>query len=115
MVGKYQIGVFVIVGVIGMCDAGESQALSLVLPILEDEWGITALDESLMGSFVYAGNNCIRGIGYLVGSLLSGFVGDRFGRRHPIVISSAIMFTVGMAGAFMPNFVLYTVFRYIHH
>ena len=46
---------FIIVGVIGMCDAGESQALSLVLPILEKEWGIDDFQESLMGSLVYAG------------------------------------------------------------
>lgn len=47
--------IFIVVGVIGMCDAGESQALSLVLPILEKEWGISGFQESLMGSLVYAG------------------------------------------------------------
>jgi len=83
-----------------------------VLPILEKEWGISDLDESLMGSFVYVGFEINIFLGYLVGSLISGFIGDRYGRKHTIVVASGIMFIVGLVGAFMPNFTLYTIFRY---
>lgn len=39
-------------------------------------------------------------------------MGDKYGRKSTIVISSAVMFSVGFVGAFMPNFALYTTFRY---
>ncbi|KAM3133742.1 hypothetical protein pb186bvf_014151 [Paramecium bursaria] len=101
----YQIYVFVIVGLIGMCDAGETQAISIVFPILETEWNISGFEESLLGSLVYTG--------YFVGSLLSGPIADKIGRRKPLVVSSLLMFAVAFVGAFMPNFALYTIFRVI--
>jgi putative MFS transporter len=73
------------------------------LPILEKEWGISDFQESLMGSLIYSG--------YLVGSLFSGFIADRYGRKYPIFLASGIMFALALIGAFMPNYILYTTFR----
>ena len=49
-------------------------------------------------------------LGYFVGSLLSGPIADKIGRRKPLVVSSLLMFAVAFVGAFMPNFALYTIF-----
>lgn len=85
-----------------MCDAGESQAISLVLPILEREWGISPFQESLLGSLVY--------VGYFFGSLLSGEIADSQGRRGPIIVASGLMSVIAVFGAFMWNFTLYLIF-----
>lgn len=49
-------------------------------------------------------------MGYFCGSLISGEVADKKGRKGPINVASIIMFVVAVIGAFMPNFVLYTIF-----
>lgn len=49
-------------------------------------------------------------VGYFFGSLFSGEIADKFGRRVPIIIASLIMFIVALVGAFMPTFVLYLIF-----
>lgn len=56
-----------------------------------------------MGSLIYSG--------YLIGSLLSGFIADRFGRKFPIFLASGLMFVCALIGAFMPNYILYTILR----
>ena len=91
-----------------MCDAGETQAISIVFPILEKEWQITDNQKSLLGSLIY--------IGYFIGSLFSGVFADNYGRKPSLIYSSGIMFICAIIGAFMPNFVTYMilVFYYIY-
>lgn len=74
-----------------------------MLPILQKQWHISDLQVSLLGSLVY--------LGYMAGSLLSGFIADRYGRKNPIIISSFVMFLLALAGAFMPEYISYTVLR----
>ncbi|CAD8076798.1 unnamed protein product [Paramecium sonneborni] len=100
---KYQIYVFIIVGLIGMCDGGETQAISIVFPILEKEWNVSDSQKSLLGSLIY--------IGYFIGSLFSGVFADNYGRRSSLLWSSGIMFMCAIIGAFMPNFISYMIFR----
>ena len=47
----------------------------------------------------------------MIGSILSGFLAESYGRKKTIIVSSIIMFIVSLAGAYMPEYISYTLFR----
>ncbi|XP_061442113.1 solute carrier family 22 member 13-like [Rhineura floridana] len=52
-------------------------------------------------------------LGLLTGALASGLLSDRFGRRPITLLSLLIEGTFGVAAAFVPNFYLYSAFRFL--
>ncbi|XP_075246019.1 solute carrier family 22 member 16-like [Convolutriloba macropyga] len=51
--------------------------------------------------------------GLLCGSPVNGYLADRFGRRSQILLCSLIVLVFGILGPVMPNYMLYSVFRFI--
>lgn len=70
-----------------LCDGFDLGVLSFAAPSILKEWGIT--DRTAMGSVFSASI-----MGILFGSLLFGYIGDKFGRRTAIVSALA---TIGLA------------------
>ena len=78
--------------------------LSLVIPLLQNDPSMNTdyIEESL-GTVVY--------IGYFIGALMSGHIGDRMGRKSPIIYSNILMFTLGLLSAFPANIVVFILVR----
>merc|ERR1719198_130566 len=60
--------------------------------LLHDEWELSPFQRGFMVSVVF--------IGFAVGNIISGKIGDNFGRRPSILLAYALIGTFGMLTAF---------------
>jgi len=101
--GKYHYKVFFILGLLGMADGSESIVISFVIPIFMKEFQPTFDFESDLGTCIY--------IGYFIGSLLSGYFSDKYGRKRPVIYSNLLMIILGLISAFPPGLVSFIFLR----
>lgn len=86
-----------------IADGAEALVLSFLNPVLENEWGITNFQQSLLGSMVF--------VGFFIGCITSGQLGDRFGRRLPLIFGLLFNFIFGFSSAFSENFLILVIIR----
>ena len=84
-------------------EALDAGIIAFILPVIREQWGLTSLQTGLVASSTY--------IGFLVGALLSGLLGDRFGRRVVMMWALFIFCAMTMANAFVHNWQLFFLFR----
>ena len=72
--GKYEKLVIFILGFIFIADGIEVSALSLILPILREEWEISENLQGLMGTMLF--------LGLFLGSFFAGMFTDKLGRTR---------------------------------
>lgn len=101
--GRFHWMVFLILGLYGVADGAEMLVLSLTTRALEREWGLSPALKGLLGSSIF--------VGFLVGSLVAGPLGDKFGRRLPFLCSTAALFVTGFASAFAPDYTSLVLLR----
>ena len=89
----------IIVGVATFFDAFDAIAIATVLPVLVPMWKLTPPDIGFMISAGY--------VGQLIGALLFGWIGERYGRM-PAMVGSIALFAVM---SFVCGLVLDTVTR----
>lgn len=77
--------------------------ISFLIPILENEWNLTLDQQSVLSSVFF--------IGFFFGSIASGQIGDRLGRRKPLLVSVFFNFTFGIISSFSVNFLMLCIFR----
>lgn len=94
--GPYHIKCYVVLGLILMNDGAESLVLSILQNILKTEWHLTESQNSWIGTAVF--------IGFLIGSLVSGKVSDKYGRRKPLIFLALALYIVALASAFAQNY-----------
>ena len=51
--------------------------------------------------------------GYVVGSLVSGIIADKFGRRPTIIIFAVLLLLSGIAAFFSPCIIVFNIFRWV--
>src|SRR5512133_3400798 len=83
--GRFRAGVFVLLGACLVMDGFDLQAMGYVAPALVREWGIPS---AVMGPVFGAGL-----FGLFLGSIASGVVADRIGRR-PVLLVATLAFSV---------------------
>lgn len=76
-------------------DTMKPLTLSFVLPGMSDEYGISIASASTL--------NVVALTGTTVGSVVWGMLGDRFGRRAPLVLATVLFIATSVCGA-MPSF-----------
>jgi len=86
--GRYQYISYIFIGLTQFSDGAEIVALSVLLPVLKTEWHISEGQQGLLGSVLF--------FGIFLGSLLGGYVSDRYGRRQSLLYASLIQFIVGV-------------------
>jgi len=90
-------------GFIFIADGIEISALSLILPLLREEWDISENLQGLMGTMLF--------LGMFLGSLLAGIFTDRLGRKTTVLYVSLIQFFVGIYSALVHNVYLFIIVR----
>ena len=89
-----QILVLVLIGC--LFDSFEQNTIGLVGPILREQWGLTGTDIGFLNTITFASA--------AIGRLLSGILGDRYGRRIMLTFN-LLLFTIGSAlCALAPSF-----------
>lgn len=89
-----QILALVLIGC--LFDSFEQNTIGLVAPILREQWGLTGADIGFLNTVTFGAA--------AAGRLLSGILGDRYGRRVMLSIN-LLLFTLGSAAcALAPNF-----------
>ncbi len=95
----------IIVGVATFFDAFDALAIATVLPVLVPMWKLTPPE---IGLLISAGF-----LGQLIGALLFGWIGERFGRMPAMMWSIALFAVMSLVSAFAWNYDSFLVFRVI--
>ncbi|CAI2936577.1 MFS transporter [Aminobacter niigataensis] len=96
-----QIIALVLIGV--LFDAFEQNTIGVSGPMLKASWGLTGADIGLLNTITFGSA--------AIGRLLSGILGDRYGRRVMLTFN-LLLFTIGsLACALAPNFAALAIAR----
>ncbi len=90
--GRFRVGVFVLLGACLVMDGFDLQAMGYVAPALVREWG---LPSARMGTVFGAGL-----LGLFLGSIASGVVADRIGRRPVLLVATLVFAAFTLLTAF---------------
>lgn len=95
-----------IIGGLGLAfEALDAGIIAFILPSLREQWGLTGAQAGWIASSTY--------VGFLVGALLSGLLGDRFGRKVVMMWSLVLFCVATFVNAFATNFHEFYVLRMI--
>lgn len=98
-----QIIILILIGC--LFDSFEQNTVGIIGPILKTQWGLTGADIGFLNTVTFASA--------ALGRLLSGYLGDRFGRRIMLTIN-LLLFTIGsLLCAVAPSFGFLCVARAI--
>ena len=93
-----------LIGGLGYTFDGMDVAITaFLLPALRDIWTLDGAQLGLIGSATP--------IGVLIGALLAGYMGDRFGRKTVMCWALAIYCIMTLVAAFSPNFSVFIIAR----
>jgi len=101
--GRYQMITYFFMAFTTFSDGSEIVSLSILVPILQKEWNISDTQQGLLGTVLFTG--------IFLGSLLSGLVSDRFGRRQALLYATLVQFIVGVISALISNIALFILVR----
>jgi putative MFS transporter len=101
--GRYQYYLMILLGIIFLSDGMEMTALSLIIPLLKKEWGIS---EGLIGTL-----GSVMFLGLFLGSLVSGFVTDKLGRKRTLEVISLVQFILGVYSTTINNVYIFLFIR----
>lgn len=91
-------------GGVWFADGSELLLISAVTSSVAAEWNLDPMQRGSMVTVVY--------IGVLFGNLISGPMGDRYGRRHLILASYIGIFVFSMLSSFMMTFSMLCLWRF---
>jgi AAHS family 4-hydroxybenzoate transporter-like MFS transporter len=94
-IGGLQIRVAAICTLIQMCDGYDVGSIGWAVPSLTHAWNIAP--SAFAMAFLWSN------LGVMVGALISGPIGDRFGRKPLLIVSVAIFGLASLASAFSPS------------
>ncbi|PKI35681.1 hypothetical protein CRG98_043927, partial [Punica granatum] len=95
--GRFQALVLAYAGMGWISEAMEMMLLSFIGPAVQSLWGLSAQEQSLITSIVFAG--------MLVGAYSWGIVSDKHGRRKGFLITAIVTAGGGFLSAFSPNYI----------
>lgn len=95
-VGWYHILVLVVGGFGLLADGAEMTVLSLIIYVLEDEWGLNTIELGVLTGGIFLGV----GLGYLC----AGYFTKKYGRLGLLKVSFGFIFCFGVTSGFMWDF-----------
>jgi len=103
--GWYQVKVFTYLSWITFSDGAEIMVISLVTKILQSDWNLSDGEVELMGGILF--------LGMIIGTALSGPLGDKLGRKVTLLSGTTVLFVFGVISAFMPDYWSFVLMRSI--
>lgn len=88
-----------------MADGAGLLIIGILTKVLENEWNLPAYQVELVGGIMF--------VGMIIGVALSGYLGDKIGRRLCLIIFAAVIMASSVSSAFMPEFWSLTIMRCI--
>nr|XP_006824205.1 PREDICTED: synaptic vesicle glycoprotein 2C-like [Saccoglossus kowalevskii] len=102
--GRYQIQLFFVLGLGIMADGVEVFLMGYVLSSADRELCLSDWEKGWLSGMVF--------VGMLIGALTWGYVSDRIGRRHTLIICLSVNAIFAFSSAFVQTFVQFLVFRF---
>lgn len=102
--GVYQLRMAVVTGCGWFADLLELGIISVLLPILHEEWGLTEGEKGLLGSSVY--------LGMMIGALICGISADKIGRKPVFMMSLLVASVAGFLSALSMNYTFLLATRF---
>lgn len=98
--------VLLLMGGLGfMFEAIDAGIIAFILPVVRTKWHLTSFETGLLGSSTY--------VGFLVGALFAGLLGDKFGRRIVMMWALAFFCVLTLANAFVNDWHTFAFLRAI--
>lgn len=95
-----------VIGGLGLAfEALDAGIIAFILPSLREQWGLTGVQAGWIASSTY--------VGFLVGALLAGLLGDRFGRKVVMMWALVLFCVATFVNAFATNFHEFYLLRMI--
>lgn len=94
-VGRFQYKLLLMGGLGYMFEAWDAGIIAFLLPALREQWQLTSLEVGYLASSTY--------VGFLVGALIAGGIGDRYGRKNVMLWALVLFCVANIAGAFVNN------------
>jgi putative MFS transporter len=88
-----------------MFEAIDAAIIAFILPVVRTKWHLTSLQTGMLGSSTY--------VGFLLGALFAGLLGDRFGRRVVMMWALAFFCVLTFANAFVNDWQTFALLRAI--
>lgn len=101
--GRYQYKIYTILALLSLSEGAQIMTFTLMIPILEKEWGVTKYVNSLQASLIF--------VSFVIGSVLSGLIADRFGRKWPAILSSFLNIVFSFLSCVSPEIITLIVLR----
>ena len=99
----FSVEMIVLTGCGWIADGMETTSLSLLLPVLKDDWSLSSGNLATLSATA--------SVGQAVGAVVCGAAADVFGRRRSFVWSLAVVGIFGLASAFARSFATYAALR----
>ena len=103
--GKYQFITFILLAICCLLEGAEVISLSFLNLILENIWGVSDFQISLLGSCIFGG--------VFLGSLISGFLADTYGRKPIFLIFGFLVLITNIISSLAPNYLFLIISRSI--
>jgi len=88
-----------------MFEAIDAAIIAFILPVVRTKWHLTSFETGILGSSTY--------VGFLVGALFAGLLGDRFGRRVVMMWALTFFCVMTFANAFVNDWHTFAALRAI--
>jgi putative MFS transporter len=81
----------------------EMVVISLLYTALHKDWGISKLEEGVLAGVIF--------LGFLVGNIVGGYLGDQWGRRNTLLLSGVVFLVAATLSAFAPDLITLCLLR----
>ncbi|WP_321784785.1 MFS transporter [Burkholderia pyrrocinia] len=102
---RFHFKLLVMGGLGFMFEAIDAAIIAFILPVVRTKWHLTSFETGLLGSSTY--------VGFLVGALFAGLLGDRFGRRVVMMWALTFFCVLTFANAFVNDWHTFALLRAI--
>ena len=86
-------------------DGMEIMIISIIVPIMKKDLKMTKSDEMLITQTIF--------LGEIIGSIIGGYLGDKYGRKHILILSNILCVTFGFLSSFSESASTYIMIRIV--
>lgn len=102
-INRFNFRTFLIIGLFLMTEGAQMIVLSLLMSKLDEIWVLTTFKKGSMGSAIF--------IGLTIGSLLSGYLSDRYGRKPTFLTGAVLLLIFSISSSMAEGFLSFIFLR----